>query len=126
MTRLIISIDHSSDKEELIKVGMKVNSYKEAYDLYNKYALRKGFSISIWNIRRDTSNKIRQCEFVCSKQEFQLDEDLCEVKKVNNLETRTCCKAMIRFTVNDGEWVISHMYSDHNHELAKPEERQFF
>ncbi|KAK9196333.1 hypothetical protein WN943_004461 [Citrus x changshan-huyou] len=122
---LIISIDHSSDKEELIKVGMKVNSDKEAYDLYNKYALRKGFSICIWNIRRDTSNKIRQREFVCSKQGFQLDEDLCEVKKVNNLETRTCCKVMIRLTVNDGEWVISHIYSYHNHELAKPEERQF-
>ena len=70
--------------------------------------------------------KFGQCEFVCSKQEFQLDEDLCEVKKVNNLETRTCCKVMIRLTVNDGEWVISHKYSYHNHELAKPEERQFF
>ena len=61
-------MDLLSDKEELIKVGIKVNFDKEAYDLYNKYALIKGFSIHRWNIRRDTSNKTWQREFVCSKQ----------------------------------------------------------
>ncbi|KAL6197084.1 hypothetical protein ACLB2K_032696 [Fragaria x ananassa] len=32
---------------------------------------------------------------------------------------------MISFIVKDGIWTISHINSDHNHEVAKPEERPF-
>ena len=47
------------------------------------------------------------------------------MKTVHQLDTRTGCRALIRFTVDDGVWKISHINSDHNHEFAKPEERQF-
>ncbi|KAK2655107.1 hypothetical protein Ddye_008159 [Dipteronia dyeriana] len=108
-----------------LRVGMEVHSDAEAYDLYNNYALKKGFSVRKHVIRRDSSNNIRQRKYVCSKQRFQMDEDLCEVNKVNKLETRTGCKALIRFTVTSGVWAISHINLNHNHELAKAEERQF-
>ncbi|KAI9157294.1 hypothetical protein LWI28_020011 [Acer negundo] len=108
-----------------LKVGMKVHSDKAAYDLYNAYALKKGFSIRKWHIRRDATNNIRQREFVCSKEGIYKDQDLCEVKKLNRLDTRTGCKAMIRFIVDNGVWTISHVNSEHNHELAKSEEKQF-
>lgn len=35
-------------------------------------------------------------------------------------ETKSDCKAMIRFTVKDGLWVVTHFFSEHNHELASP------
>ncbi|KAK3231844.1 hypothetical protein Dsin_003725, partial [Dipteronia sinensis] len=63
--------------------------------------LKARFSVRKHVIRRDSSNNNRQREDVCSKQGFQIDEDLCEVKKVNKLETRTGCKALIRFTVTN-------------------------
>ena len=49
------------------------------------------------------------------------------MSKVSKLETRTGCEASIRFAFQDedGTWKVSHFVSDHNHELAKPEERQF-
>ena len=112
------------DDEEL-KVGTQVHSDEEAYNLYNTYALRKGFSVRKSHIRRDTSNNIRLREFVCSKVGFAQDQDVFESTKHKKLETRVGCKAMISFTVKDGIWTISHINSDHNHELAKPEERQF-
>ncbi|KAK3223887.1 hypothetical protein Dsin_010912 [Dipteronia sinensis] len=116
-------MDEILEKEDdgELRVGMKVHSDAEAYDLYNNYALKKGFSVRKHVIRRDSSNNIRQQEYVCSKQGFQMDEDLCEVKKVNKLETRTGCKALIRFTVTSGVWTISHINLNHNHELAKAE-----
>ena len=35
------------------------------------------------------------------------------------------CEASIQFTVTDGEWKVTHSNSNHNHELAKLEERPF-
>ena len=32
-----------------IKLGMQVGSKEEAYNLYNEYTLKKGFSIQKWN-----------------------------------------------------------------------------
>ena len=127
-------MDHSnSGKEALegigndgeLKVGMEVKSDAEAYNLCNNYAFRKGFSLRKGHVRRDASGNIRQRDFVCSKEGFPVDEDLCDVKRCNRLETRTGCKALMRFTVSNGVWMISHINFEHNHELAKPEERQF-
>ncbi|VVA29842.1 PREDICTED: FAR1-RELATED SEQUENCE [Prunus dulcis] len=96
---------------------MGVCNEVEPYNLCNSYALKKGFSICKGNIRRDVKNNIRERDYLCS--------NLCEVKTVHQLDTRTGCRALIRFTVDDGVWKISHINSYHNHEFAKLEERQF-
>ncbi|XP_022899265.1 protein FAR1-RELATED SEQUENCE 5-like [Olea europaea var. sylvestris] len=110
---------------EELNVGMGVCSDEEAYNICNTYALRKGFSICKGHIRKDASKNIKQREFLCSKEGFQRDEDLFEVKKYNRLETRMGCKFMVRFTVDGGIWKISHINTHHKHELARPEQRQF-
>ncbi|BBH03006.1 FAR1-related sequence 5 [Prunus dulcis] len=58
---------------------------------------------------------------------FRLDSDPSKVSMANKLETRTGCEARIRFVFQDdnGMWKVSHFVSEHNHELAMPEERQF-
>ncbi|KAH1081409.1 hypothetical protein J1N35_021170 [Gossypium stocksii] len=43
-----------------IKVGLKVHSEEEAYNLYNQFALSKGFSIRRGNKRRTMTEPIRQ------------------------------------------------------------------
>ncbi|KAG5566146.1 hypothetical protein RHGRI_001921 [Rhododendron griersonianum] len=107
-----------------LKVGMEVFWEDEAYNLYNEYALRKGFSIRRGNKRPDLNGILRQREYLCSKAGYRKIGSISEVKEFNHLETRTDCKARIRFTINNGIWTISHLNDDHNHELASPEERQ--
>ncbi|XP_021833719.1 protein FAR1-RELATED SEQUENCE 5-like [Prunus avium] len=120
-----------SDKDAIfgesdeLRVGMEVSDESEAYQFCNTYAFNKGFSIRKGHLRRDSQNNVRQREFLCSKEGFQVDEDLCEAKKVRRLDTRTGCKAVIRFTVENGMWKLSYINPVHNHEFAKPEERQF-
>ncbi|CAN6573736.1 unnamed protein product [Malus baccata var. baccata] len=111
--------------EEDLKIGMVVHSDAEAFQVCNAYALRKGFSLRKGHIRRDKLNNITQRDFLCSKEGFPLFKDLCDDNMVDKLTTRIGCKALIRFSVNQGVWKISHVNSIHNHELAKPEERQF-
>ncbi|CAB4270388.1 unnamed protein product [Prunus armeniaca] len=83
-------------------LGRVVSTEEEAYNLYNNYATRVGFSVRRGQKRYNT-------------------------KKVSKLETRTGCEASIRFAFQDEDdtWKVSHFVPEHNHELAKPEERQF-
>ncbi|KAK2650957.1 hypothetical protein Ddye_018446 [Dipteronia dyeriana] len=54
-----------------------------------------------------------------------MDQEVCQDKKIIRLDTRTGCQALIRFTVEHGVWNITHINFDHNHEMAKPEQRSF-
>ncbi|KAK4589794.1 hypothetical protein RGQ29_020396 [Quercus rubra] len=103
---------------------MVVHSEEEAYKLYNDYAIRIGFSVRKEKLRY-TKNGVRQREYVCSKEGFPRDGDHLDDKKFKRLQTRTGCEASIQFTVTNGEWKVTHFNPNHNHELAKPEERPF-
>ncbi|KAL4603110.1 hypothetical protein ACB092_10G102300 [Castanea dentata] len=94
-----------------IKIGMQVKSEEETYNLYNQYALKRGFSIRK-AVKREYNGVIRQREFVCSKQGFKEFEDPSNVKKYYNLDVRTGCRARIRFDVKNDIW-----------KFATPEER---
>ncbi|KAB2620617.1 protein FAR1-RELATED SEQUENCE 7-like [Pyrus ussuriensis x Pyrus communis] len=98
--------------QEDLTIGMVVHLNAEAFQVCNAYALRKGFNLRKGLIRRDKSNNVMQQDFLCSKEGFPMFKDL-------------CCKALIRFSINQGLWKTSHVNPSHNHELAKPEERQF-
>ena len=107
----VIDVDEGNDEggnienitfveSDEIKIVMQVSSEEEAYNMYNEYALKKGFNIQI-AARRTVNGVVRQSEFVCSKQGFKEFEDPFDVKKYNHLETRTGCCAKIRFDVEN-------------------------
>ncbi|OWM84071.1 protein FAR1-RELATED SEQUENCE 5-like [Punica granatum] len=105
-------------------LGKIVRSEEEAYTLYNEYAYEKGFSIRKAKSRYyEGTRLIRQKEYVCSKEGFKEDPTPSETPSYNRLDVRTGCKAMIRFTVKDDEWKVTHFIAEHNHELASTEER---
>ncbi|CAL8997118.1 unnamed protein product [Prunus brigantina] len=108
-------------------LGRVVSTEEEAYNLYNNYATRVGFSVRKGQKRYNTKKVLRQFSYLCSKEGFRLDSDPSELSKVSKLETRTGCKASIRFAFQDEDdtWKVSYFVPEHNHELAKPEERQF-
>ncbi|KAF8394326.1 hypothetical protein HHK36_020534 [Tetracentron sinense] len=62
------------NNDEEIKFGMQVSSEEEAYNIYNEYTLRKGFSIRKGK-RQMIDGVLWQREFVCSKQGFKEFED---------------------------------------------------
>ncbi|KAI5352456.1 hypothetical protein L3X38_005347 [Prunus dulcis] len=112
-------------EEDLL--GKVVSTEEEAYNLYNSYATRTGFSVRRGQKRYNTKKVLRQFSYFCSKEGFRLDSDPSEVSMANKLETRTGCEARIRFAFqnDNGMWKVSHFVYEHNHELAMPEERQF-
>ncbi|KAG5543813.1 hypothetical protein RHGRI_016536 [Rhododendron griersonianum] len=65
-----------------LKVGMKVCSDDEAYNLYNEYALRKGFSIRRGNKRQDMNGILRQREYLCSKAGYRKIGSISEMKNL--------------------------------------------
>ena len=118
---MIVERLENSDDNLLDKVAYTKD---EVYNLYNNYALRKCFSIQKGKPRYFNGTKsIRQREFLCSKEGFKIDEDPCEEKNWKKLETRTGCKAFIRFTVENDMWRVIAFYLEHNHELALPSKR---
>ncbi|KAK8940626.1 hypothetical protein KSP39_PZI010189 [Platanthera zijinensis] len=107
-------------KKDLL--GRIVDLEKEAYKLYCDYAHYVGFSVRKGKNAYFLGTKnIKAKEFLCSKAGFKEDESETTHSK---LESRTGCKAMVKFQVDeDGKWRVSRLVSEHNHELAKPEER---
>ena len=129
----VIDVDGGNDEGENIenvtfvesgeiKIGMQVSSEEEeAYNMYNEYALKKGFSIR--KATKQTVNcVVRQREFMCSKQGFKEFEDPFDMKKYNHLETRTGCYARIRFDVKNDIWTVSYFNDIPTYEFASPEE----
>ncbi|GJN21277.1 hypothetical protein PR202_gb08741 [Eleusine coracana subsp. coracana] len=108
--------------EELLR--MVVYSEEAAYKLYCDYGHRMGFSIRKGKQSYFTGTKrIRTKDYFCSKEGLKEGEKLTDAN-FNDPHTRTNCKAMVRFRVNDhGEWKVIRLVSDHNHNLARPEER---
>jgi hypothetical protein len=61
-------------------------------------------------------------DYYCSKEGLKYDEPVTEAN-FNRPDTRTNCKAMIRFRVDEkGRWTGIRFVPDHNHQLAKPGE----
>ncbi|XP_059639387.1 protein FAR1-RELATED SEQUENCE 5-like [Cornus florida] len=108
-----------------LKIGMRVSSENEAYKLYCKYALRKGFGVRKGNFRYTSGGVIKQREFLCANAGQYRDGDPFNPKKIRRLVTRTGCKALIKFVIAEGIWEISYINDEHNHNFVDQEERQF-
>ncbi|WCJ18192.1 hypothetical protein M5689_000564 [Euphorbia peplus] len=102
-------------------MGAVVYGDEEAYNLYNSYAIKIGFSVRKSKKRPSVDGKIRQRELCCAKQGEMQDKDL-SVQQRQSLVTRTGCEAMIRFTIEGDGWKVTSFVPTHNQELALPSE----
>ncbi|XP_074302036.1 protein FAR1-RELATED SEQUENCE 5-like [Silene latifolia] len=100
-----------------IKIGTSFTNEDDAYDYYNRYAISRGFSIRKDVIRRNKNGKIISRTFVCSK------EGESEAQSENRLKVRTGCKAFVRIKENEGVWILTNYYDEHNHEMADDSEK---
>ncbi|XP_059648308.1 protein FAR1-RELATED SEQUENCE 5-like isoform X2 [Cornus florida] len=117
-------ITHQNDSDLELKVGISVPSEEEAYNLYNSYAINKGFSVRKGKVRRrEGTTDVRQRVFLCSCEGFSEDAHLFPDKKVERMLARTGCNARAIFNVEDGKWKLVQFISEHNHPFVKPEQR---
>ncbi|KAM0938089.1 putative transcription factor FAR family [Dioscorea sansibarensis] len=100
------------------KVGMVFRSEDEAYEFYNEYAKRKGFSVRKGHIARRSDGSVQSRSYLCSKEGTRQKHSSHVTRKPRALE-RTNCMARIEYKVDkDSIWVVSKVILDHNHHLA--------
>ncbi|XP_044453000.1 uncharacterized protein [Triticum aestivum] len=96
------------------EVGKTFESEKDAYDMYNTYAGKVGFSIRKNQTKHRHDGTIYQKRIVCSNQGHRETESSKDA-------TRTDCNARIQFSVSrEGIWTVQKVVADHNHYLASP------
>ena len=111
-----------SEKSEL--QWKQVKSDAEAYEMYNDYAFRHGFSIRKGKVRYvGTSSVWRGRNYVCSNAGLK-DTSSKVPKKYSKLDYRTCCEAYIDFVIDEkGVWTAVKHNMDHNHAMIPVEKR---
>ncbi|XP_044436590.1 protein FAR1-RELATED SEQUENCE 5-like [Triticum aestivum] len=106
----------NKDGQTLIvpEVGKTYDSEEAAYDMYNTYAGKVGFSIRKNQTKRRHDGSIYQKYIVCSNEGHR------ETASSKDT-TRTGCHARIQFSVSrEGVWTVQKVVTDHNHYLASP------
>ncbi|XP_019160719.1 PREDICTED: protein FAR1-RELATED SEQUENCE 2-like [Ipomoea nil] len=97
-------------------VGLVVSNADEAFEVYNSYAYRLGFSVRKGHQRyKESTNTIQMKKFCCSEAGYKANSG---VKAYSKIDTRTGCGAFVQFDVgDDGLWTVTKHEKVHNHEL---------
>jgi hypothetical protein len=90
------------------EIGMAFESEEDAYDMYNTYAGKVGFSIKKHDTKRRADKSIYSKVFACSNQGFADNSS-------SQTTTRTGCRARIQFSISrEGVWTVQKIESEHN------------
>ncbi|GMP32696.1 hypothetical protein CsSME_00006337 [Camellia sinensis var. sinensis] len=103
------------------KEGMTFDSEEGAYDFYNAYGGRMGFSIRREYCKKNKLTKqIISRNLVCNKEGFRKVDKRDPLTKTLRTETRTGCEArlFVKLDVNSGKFVVIDFKEKHNHELV--------
>ncbi|XP_031116579.1 protein FAR1-RELATED SEQUENCE 5-like [Ipomoea triloba] len=98
-------------------LGVLVSSIDEAYEVYNDYAFRLGFSVRRGKQRYSAGTKqLKMKEFNCSKSGFKRVLRNGSYLKV---DVRTGCRASVQFDLDgNGMWTVTKHQKLHNHEFV--------
>ncbi|XP_043725749.1 protein FAR1-RELATED SEQUENCE 5-like [Telopea speciosissima] len=111
---------NAEDLQNDPKVDMIFDTEEEAYQFYNNYGRRMGFSIRRQYVHRSKSNKsiITSARFVCSKQGIK--KQVSETKNPQK-ETKINCLARMGIKLMDnGQYWCHDVVEDHNHPFQTP------
>lgn len=105
---------------ETPKLGMEFDYVEAAYEFYNRYGSKKGFSIRNHKIRT-IQGVVKFRSFCCSKEGFR-GVDKRENNVVNHHpETRTGCQATMHIRLQKNrKFNVTKLALEHNHTLASP------
>ncbi|KAG6479245.1 hypothetical protein ZIOFF_062707 [Zingiber officinale] len=112
------------EEVKLPEVGMIFSSEEEVRTFYNSYATNVGFGISKLGGRNGDDGKQKYFSIGCAKNRKKVSQ----AKNVLHPRpsSKTNCKAKINVAVrNDGNFVITSVYIEHNHILSPGKSRHF-
>lgn len=93
---------------------MAFDSKQKAYDMYNTYAGKIGFSIRKSQAKHRVDGTIYQKYIVCSNQGQRQTKSSLDT-------TRTSCDARVQFSIcQKGIWTVQKVVLEHNHCLVSP------
>ena len=98
-------------------LNMTFPGEEEAQQHYKEYAKIVGFKVRRGKGTRLSDGSLKKKTFLCSNEGKRSDKPPPRMTKYTRKETRTGCKAMIQFSIENGKWVICQFISEHNHEL---------
>jgi hypothetical protein len=97
---------------------MAFESENSAYEMYNSYAGKIGFSIRKGTTKHRPDGSLYMKHLVCSNEGFGKSESSKGI-------TRTGCGARVQFSVSkEGIWIVQKIIVDHNHYLASPNKKK--
>lgn len=96
------------------QVGMSFESEHDAYEMYNTYAGKVGFSVRRSTTKyRSSDGTIYQKYVVCSNEGHH---------ESSKGTTRTGCNARVQFSVSkEGMWTVQNVILEHNHVFTSPD-----
>lgn len=109
----------TENHEIKVHEGMVFKSEEEAYEKYNEYSTKIGFSVRKGRAYKRANGMVRCRFFVCYKEGFKTKDPRRINIKRHHKEKRTGCMArMVIKRAKGDEWVVSEFVSGHNHPLA--------
>lgn len=116
-----VAVFEEAEESELM--FKEVNSDVEAYELYNDYAFRKGFSVRKSKVRRSKNNDLSMRKFLCSNAGLK-DEKRKRTRAFEKLNIRSGCKAFVQFHISeDGVYRVIKHNMVHNHPMIPADKR---
>lgn len=104
--------------------GMVFMSEMDAEKFYYHYAEKIGFKVRKGKVQRLSNGNIKRRFFLCSCEGFQAKNQSNQTKnKYQRKETRTGCNAHVQVTLENGQWVITELHLEHNHDLESRNQR---
>ncbi|XP_028072916.1 protein FAR1-RELATED SEQUENCE 5-like [Camellia sinensis] len=98
------------------RVRMTFDTEQEAYDFYNTYGGRLGFSIRRGYVNKGKDGQITSRQFVCNKEGFRVVDKRDPLTKNPRQEVRTGCQArlVIKWDRNMQKFFVSDFVEQHN------------
>ncbi|XP_021742873.1 protein FAR1-RELATED SEQUENCE 5-like [Chenopodium quinoa] len=118
---ILDEINQAKQSELYLK---QVTCDAEAYDLYNDYAFKFGFSIRRAKVRKVGQTSVwRSRKYFCSNAGLK-DHSKSDVRRFEKLDVRTDCKAYVEFIIDDkGIWTVTKHFMEHNHAMIPLDKR---
>uniref|UniRef100_A0A1D1YUK7 Protein FAR1-RELATED SEQUENCE n=1 Tax=Anthurium amnicola TaxID=1678845 RepID=A0A1D1YUK7_9ARAE len=107
--------------EMVPQLFMEFDSEKDAYDYYNRYAIKAGFSVRRGRDHRNKLGELQDKSFFCSCEGFSVKDKRDENVRGSRLLTRNGCKAHMKVSNRPtGKFRVVRFVAEHNHKLAPP------
>ncbi|XP_062114475.1 protein FAR1-RELATED SEQUENCE 12-like [Humulus lupulus] len=118
----IMQIHSNIPDDEIPKVSMEFETEEQAYNFYNVYAYKVGFSIRRSKSHKDNENgKIKNRTFCCSCEGFREKDKRNDNVKCHRATTRFGCLARMKIKLHQfGKYQVIEFNAEHTHVTSSP------